>query len=382
MEKVVLETGESPTIIIQAIGGDLRISGRDGEQLEAQAPEKGKLKVDETKKGIQVSCRSGCLLFLPKGSKIEAGDIGGDGRLTDIQGEVLIRTVGGDLSLRRLGKTSLERVGGDAQIREIEGDLMIDHIGGDAVIRGIQGDTHLRMVGGDLMLGEVARSVEVMVGGDAVVELLAEPETNAKVQTGSDLSCRLPENPSAQVHIKAGGEVHMPRGLDADHTSQELEFTLGEGDSGIDLSAGGDLNLMYGRSIDDFDTGFVGGMLTEVDAKLAEMEAHFNAMGIGMDSFDADRIGERVRRSVRQAQRRAQRAIQKAEGVARKAQRKHQNLKFDMSGNWPDLRFADFTSSQPTVSDEERLAILRMVEDGKISVDDAEALLKVLEGES
>jgi len=382
MEKVVLETGESPTIIIQAIGGDLRISGRDGEQLEAQAPEKGKLKVDETKKGIQVSCRSGCLLFLPKGSKIEAGDIGGDGRLTDIQGEVLIRTVGGDLSLRRLGKTSLERVGGDAQIREIDGDLMIDHIGGDAVIRGIRGDTHLRMVGGDLLLGEAARSVEVMVGGDAVVELLAEPETNTKVQTGSDLSCRLPENPSAQVHIKAGGEVHMPRGLDVDRTSQELEFTLGEGDSDIDLSAGGDLNLKYGRSINDFETDFVGGMLTEVDAKLAEMEAHFNAMGIGMDSFDADRIGERVRRSVRQAHRRAQRATQKAEGVARKAQRKHQNFKFDMSGDWPDLRFADFTSSQPTVSDEERLAILRMVEDGKISVDDAEALLKVLEGES
>lgn len=382
MEKIVLETGESPTIIIQTIGGDLRISGRDGEQLEAQAPEKGELKVDETKKGIEISCRSGCLLFVPKGSKIEAGDVGGDGRLTDIQGEVLIRTVGGDLSLRRLGKTSLERVGGDAQVREIEGDLMIDHIGGDAVIRGITGDTHLRMVGGDLLLGESKRSVEVMVGGDAVVELLAEPQTKARVQTGSDLSCRLSESPSAQFHIKAGGEVHLPLGLDVDHTSQELEFTLGEGESDINLSAGGDLNLKFGSSKDGFETDFVGGMLTEVDAKLAEMEAHFNAMGIGMDSFDADRIGERVRRTVRQAQRRAQRAARKAEDVARKTQGKHQNFKFDMSGDWPDLRFADFTSPQPTVSDEERLAILRMVEDGKISVDDAEALLKVLEGES
>ena len=382
MEKVLLEVGETPTIVIQAIGGDLRISGRDGGQFEAQAPEKGKLKVEETKKGIEVACRSGCLLFLPKGSKIEAGDIGGDGRLTDIQGEVLIRTVGGDISLRRLGKTSLERVGGDAQIREVEGDLMIDHIGGDAVIRGIKGDTHLRMVGGDLLLGEAAKSVEVMVGGDAVVELLAGPDTKAQVQTGSDLSCRLPENPSAQVHVKVGGEAHMPRGLDSDRTSQDFDITLGEGEAVIDLSAGGDLNLKVGKSVEGFEPDFVRGMLTEVDAKLAEMEAHFNAQGIGMDSFNADRIGERVRRSVRQAQRRAQRATRITENVARKAHRKHPNFKFDMDSVWPDLRFADFAASQPDVSDEERLAILRMLEDGKISVEDAEALLKVLEGES
>jgi hypothetical protein len=382
MERILCEVGKNPTIILHAIGGDLRVSGRDGEQIEVLAPEKGELKVEETKNGTEITCRSGCLLFVPKSSKLEAGDIGGDGRLTDVQGDVLIQTIGGDVSLRRLGKTSLERVGGDAQIREIDGDLMIDHIGGDAVIRGIKGDMHLSMVGGDLLLGKAAKSVEVMVGGDAVVELLAEPDTKAKVQTGSDLSCRLPESPSAKFHIKAGGEVHMPLGLDVDRTSRNFDITLGEGEAEIDLSAGGDINLKYGKSIDGFDTDFVGGMLTEVDAKLAEMEAHFTAMGIGIDSFDADRIGERVRRSVRQAQRRAQRATRKAEDVARKARRKHKDFKFDMDGDWPDLRFADFTQSQPAASDEERLAILRMVEDGKISVDEAEGLLKALEGES
>jgi hypothetical protein len=259
---------------------------------------------------------------------------------------------------------------------------MIDHIGGDAVIRGIKGDAHLRMVGGDLLIGEVAGSVEVMIGGDAVVDLQAEPGTKARVQTGSDLSCRLPKGPSAKIHVQAGGDVHVPLGLEVDHASQEFEFTLGEGEADVDLSAGGDLNLKYGKSAEGFDSDFVGGMLTEVDAKLAEMEAHFNAMGMGMDSFDADRIGDRVRRSVRHAQRRAERAARRAEDVVRKAHRQHLNFKFDMDGEWPDLRFADFSASQPVVSDEERLMILRMVEEGKLSVDDAESLLKALEGEA
>ncbi|TFH35853.1 MAG: hypothetical protein E4G99_06340 [Anaerolineales bacterium] len=382
MQKVLLDVGETPTVVIQAIGGDLRISGREGAQLEAQAPEKGELKVEKTEEGVEISCRSGCLLFLPRGSKIDAGDIGGDGRITDTQGDVLIRTIGGDLSLRRMGKTSLERVGGDAQIREVEGDLMIDHIGGDAVIQGITGDTRLRRVGGDLLLGEVSGSIEVMIGGDAVVDLKAIPGTVAKVQAGSDLSCRLPKDPSARIQLQVGGEMHVPSGLVSDGEAQTLDVTLGGGEAEIELSAGGDLQLKYGKSTEGYDADFVGGMLSEVDVKLAEMEAHFNALGIGMDSFDADRIGERVRRSVRQAQHRAERATQKAEDVARKARGKHLNFKFDVDGEWPDLRFADFTESQPVVSDEERLTILHMVENGKLSVDDAEALLQALEGES
>jgi hypothetical protein len=382
MEKVLKDVGESPTIIIQAIGGDLRVSGREGAQVEALAPEKGELKVEDTKKGLEISCRSGCLLYVPKGSRIEAEDIGGDGRFTDVQGEVLIRTIGGDLSLRRLGKTSFERVGGDVQIREVEGALMIDHIGGDAVIRDIKSDVHLRLVGGDLLLGDVSGSLEASVGGDAVVDLRAEAGTRTMVQTGSDLSCRLPEDPSANIHIQAGGDLHLPVGIKADGPTQEFDFILGEGAAEIDLRAGGDLDLRYGTSDESFDTNFVGDILTEVDAKLAEMEARFNAMGAGMYSFEADRIGERVRRSVRQAQRRASRAARKAEERARKAHGKQLDFKFDIDREWPDLRFADFAQVQQEISDEERLTILRMVEDGKISVDEAEELLKALEGEA
>lgn len=382
MERVIRDVGTNPVITIQSIGGDLRISGREGDELEAQAPEKGELKVEESKKGVEIACRSGCLLFVPKGAQIEAGYIGGDGRMTDIDGEVLIRTVGGDLSLRRLGKTSIERVGGDAQIREIEGDLMIDHVGGDGVIRSVTGITHLRQVGGDLLLGEVSGSIEADVGGDAVVDLRAEANTSTKVHTGGDLSCRLPEEPSVKVQMQAGGDLHVPLGLDIDRSVQNVEITLGEGEAMVDLSAGGDLNLQYGRPIEGFDTDFVGDILTDLDAKLAEMEARFNAMGAGMGSFDADRIGERVRRAVRHAQRRAERATRKAEDMARRAHRKNVNFKFDFDTDLGDLRFADFSHPTPEVSDEERLSILRMVEDGKISVDEAEALLKALEGKS
>jgi hypothetical protein len=382
MERILRDVGKDPRIIIDSIGGDLRVSGREGEQLEALAPEKGELKVEQSKKGIEISCRSGCLLFVPKGAQLEAGDIGGDGRLTDVHGEVLIQTIGGDVSMRRLGKTSLARVGGDAQIREIAGALMIDNIGGDAVIRAIEKEVHLRMVGGDLLLGEVAGSVEVTVGGDAVVSLSTGANNRAVIQTGSDLACQLPEIPSAKLNVRAGGNVHVPADLEIDPATREFSVTLGEGVADITLRAGADLSLRYGKSIEGVDTEFVGDILTEVDAKLAEMEARFNAMSAGMYSFDAERIAERVRRSVRQAQRRAERAVQKAEDKVHKAQRQQFGFKFDPDSGWPDLRFADFNPADTEPSDEERLAILRMVESGKISVSEAEGLLQALEGKS
>ena len=387
MQRVQKEVGKEPSIVIRGIGGDLRVSGRDGDQIEVVAPEKGELSVEEVDQGVEISCRSGCLLFVPLQAQIDVDTIGGDGRITDVKGDVLIKTIGGDLSLRRLGKASLERVGGDAQAREIDDDLMIDHVGGDGIIRDVKGNVHLRMVGGDLVLGEVSGSVEVMVGGDTLLNLRAEPDTQTTAQTGGDLSCQLPDEPSAVMNLQAGGDVHLPSQVEGVSSHQEdqaqvYDFTLGEGGAQIFLQSGGDLSLQYGYSTETFDASFVGDILTEVDAKLAEMEARFNAMGAGMASFDADRIGERVRRSVRQAQRRAERAARKAEERARKSHRKHLKVKFDIDDEWPDLRFADFSQSEPDISDEERLSILRMVEGGKISVDEAEALLKALEGES
>ena len=87
---------------------------------------------------------------------------------------------------------------------------MVDHVGGDAVVRGIDADVCLRHVGGDLMLGGVAGSIEATAGGDAVVNLLAVPGSHTQVQTGSDLSCQLPEHPSVILKLMAGGELHHP----------------------------------------------------------------------------------------------------------------------------------------------------------------------------
>ena len=58
MEKVKMEVGEAPTVNIESIGGDLRLTGRNETHFEAQAPEKGSLSVEQEDNQISVNCRS------------------------------------------------------------------------------------------------------------------------------------------------------------------------------------------------------------------------------------------------------------------------------------------------------------------------------------
>lgn len=370
MEKVKMEVGEAPTVNIESIGGDLRLSGRNDTQFEAQAPEKGSLNVEQDDNQISVTCRSGCLIFLPVGARVEVEQVGGDARVTGLTNEVMMKTVGGDLSLRRVGRSTFELIGGDLYARKVDGDLTVDRIGGDAVAEKVEGDVRLPAVGGDLVLHKVTGLVETTVGGDASLTLSPSAETHSVVQAGGDLSCRLPEDVSASITVHAGGDIALPSDVEREDTDEGTTFRLGDAEATIELSAGGNLWLRVGKGEVDYAEDIVGSVMGELDGRLAEMEARFNAIGAGMYAFDAERIGARVRRSVARARRKAAKAQSRAE--KRVARRKRGRT----------ITFGTSEPQTPEVSEDERLAVLRMLEKGTVSVEEAEKLLRSLGGEA
>jgi hypothetical protein len=386
MEKITMEVGSSPKVRILNIGGDLRLSGREGSNFEAQAPGSGKLEVEQKDEWVEVGCRSGCLIFLPTGAQVEGGEVGGDMRATGVENEVMIQTVGGDLSLRRVGRATFEVIGGDLRARKLTGDLTSDRIGSDAVIEKVEGNIIVRSVGGDAIANMVEGDADISVGGDFVlnkfegllkasaggdarISFSGPPSEGSSVSVGGDLYCRLPDEISLILKVSAGGDLRLPSEAGMESFEEDsLLVRLGdaEGDEySIELSSGGDLWLQVGASGEGgFITEMMGDVLGELDAEMADMEARFNAYGAGLSGFDAERIGERVRKAVSRAQRNAARA----------------SLKLERLGIPPIPPIPPLGST--TVSEEERLKILKMVEAGKISVEEAETLLQALEGES
>jgi hypothetical protein len=80
---------------------------------------------------------------------------------------------------------------------------------------------------------------------------------------------------------------------------------------------------------------------------------------------------EKMQRKLEAARRRAERKARAAERAARDRRRRPESYKYSPPKSVP---------AQEPVSDEERLMILEMLEQGKISIDEAEQLLSALEG--
>ena len=94
----------------------------------------------------------------------------------------------------------------------------------------------------------------------------------------------------------------------------------------------------------------------------------------------ARREAEKARRQAEREAAKAQRLAEKARRKAERAQRRAQK-KMKWHFEWDTGRGSQRTAGRSQASsDEERLAVLKMLAEGKISAQEAETLLQVLEG--
>jgi hypothetical protein len=373
METLKIEVGEKVKVHITTIGGDLRLTGREGAQLEAHAPAEGKLSVIKKNEHVEVSCRSGCLVFLPSDALVQVDAIGGDLRTIGLNGDLTLGTVGGNCSLRRVGKVTIDRIGGDLDARKLSGDLSLTSAGGDGIVSKVEGSVKIVTLGGDIILQRVEGDVELGVGGDASVRLEPMKKGHTVVSAGGDLTCRLPEDASAKITVQAGGDLRLSGVQEVESKDNGREVRLGKGETEIDLQAGGDLWLRTGsETYSDIDLGLGESITAGIEASMADMEARFDALGRDFSKFDSDRIGERVRRAVSRSMRKAEKARKLAERRM-KHHRRDRQISFGIGGGY---------GGREQASEEERMSILRMLEQGKINIEEAESLLKALEGES
>ncbi len=370
MEKINLDVGENTSVQIESIGGDLRISGQKGSNLEAQAPEYGELNVVQDGDIISISARSAVLLNLPASTPVTIERIGGDARLTGLCEPVVIQSVGGDLGLRRIGQADIQWVGGDLTVRKMDGDLNVEQVGGDAVIEKVEGVVRCTAIGGDLFLQSVKGVVDASVGGDASVSVVPQSDVVSRVVTGGDLSCYIPEGVSANVRANVGGEMILVEPGEFEEAEDGVVFRLGDGQGDVELTSGADLWLSVGQYETRYADDWAADMRSSAKSSAAEMEARVGAIMEGAFAFDAERIGERVRKSVSKAREKAEKA------------RKRAILNSAFDGKNVRVSLGKYGAKPVVVSEEERMTILQMVEQGKINVEEAEKLLSALEGEA
>ena len=361
----MISAGSSPRVIVDKIGGDISVVGWEGSEILIKADD-DELSIEQNGDEIRLSCEDDVALRLPKASTLTFTLIEGDAAIRGINGDISIRTIKGDLSMREVGSVSIESIDSDFSLRGARGNLHIKNANSDASIRDVEGEVNIESVADDLALRGPRGNVKVNVGSDVVVYLDPRGDGDYLVTAGDDILLVMPSNANATVTMQ-GDEIQVDwPGVEQNTEATDRVVTLGNGAAQITLKAGSDVRLTNqvnaGESAEEFG----------------------NFAGL---NFDWSGFGERLSRQIEQT---TARAAKRAEEAARRAERHGERQARRWTGKVTFGQSWDFgpkgvpaspgaPKTEP-VSDEERLTILKMLQEKKITAEQAEQLLRALEG--
>jgi hypothetical protein len=235
--------------------------------------------------------------------------------------------------------------------------------------------------------------VKARVGSDAALYLRPQPGSQVNVQAGNDILLRLPAKAEVELDLQGCDDesirVDLP-GVEPVVMGLARTVVMGQGGAQIKLVAGSEV------------------IVTSRDEEW-ENVAEFDPLGReglfapgefpGVSSDLHERISRRVEAATRRAleasmkaqeqsdrvQRRVETAMRRAEEKMRSAERRstHMGIKVGRFGTPPERPNVPVMPSRPVaepVTDQERLTILKMLQEKKISLQEADKLLSALEG--
>ncbi|MEO6061457.1 MAG: hypothetical protein ABIQ99_05920 [Thermoflexales bacterium] len=410
MGSQTFNTDAKPTVVVNA-RNDVVVMGWDQPVVGVEFDDPG----DASQEGsvIKIRTRGDCRINMPRAGALLIERARDDARIEQITGSIQVRGVGSDLRLRDVGDTIIDAVGDSLDARGVTGSLVARSVGGGAYAQKVSGDVAINAVGssvelrdiggrfigdsvgGSVRLNDVELASSLSIGGSGEFRLNPAPGENYRVSAGGSINCQFADTANARISVTDG------RGA--------REVILGAGTASIALSAGGSVsirnkafearepspapdvnfNLVFDRLEDAFDNmGF------SFD-RFGEGLGHLGSLGERIADRArkaAERAGEKARRRADKETARAQRIFEReTERAARRGA--SWNWSWDSPSAPPGPPGAPIpprrpASSEPgevspaheAVSDEERMVILRMVEQKKITIEQAEQLLRALDG--
>lgn len=428
----VFETGKAPVIVIKEVHGDLAVQGWSEPRVSAR----GEYEANESDGALVLTARGDLKLMVPPDATLQIGSVHGDAAIRGVIGQTSFDQVRGDAVLVSLGQVKAGEVHGDLAAKNLDGSLALESVRGDAGIRGavdvaigaVHGDCVVRQARGSVSLNEVsgdfaAHQVEGSVtsgavhrdavlsgiGGAVAIEQvrgdirLVGPLANGEhtLNAHGDAVVRWPSNSPLTIQATSPRIVNKLDLEDCVTEEKTLTGRIGKGGPTLAISARGRLVLKEAEMIDEKWEGYGAGFAS------AEFGSDFGR-DMGRDlGRDMEALGEQIRQQVEeqmtrigrdletrfgpefsqrisdQVTRKAERAAEKAERTAERIRRKEERggrFAFTFGGAAGANSGAAQPAAKKVDSTAEQLKILKMVENGTISPDEASMLLEALDG--
>ena len=383
--KLALRSGKDCSLVVR---------GRDIEDVQVSGKGAKTLEWEERDDTYHLRIRRDAIVDVPRQSRVDLEDCRGHVDVSELPGGVTGGVIGGHVHLGNLGSVSLRDIGGHCSVARVEqdvstgsigghlnaeavgGNLSIPNVGGHARGRDIKGRMNLSNVGGHIEFQDVNGMGGLNAGGHARLKLSALRDSDYSVNAGGNIALQLPPGAGATVHMSssAGDSVQV----------------LGDGAANFQLNAGGMISLSANNP------------------RSPHVESDAAPDGPGPIENIAQQVRQHIERVIETATRRLtsvmddqgltsdQRAnlqeqfTEIQEEAVKAAQEAMETVQTRSRAVWeqevkPNLDFLTREAEpvqSPPVSPEaqakERMMILRMLEEGKISVEEANQLLQAL----
>ena len=399
---------------IRTVGGEVVIARVQGNLVLAEVgpvqlgPVDGNVAADDVAGTLAAGRVAGNLALSAVHGPVTLEGVSGNCRARDLA-DLVVERVRGNLVVRDGGTVTAGHVDGDLVVRALRGAVKVGQVSGSAQIADVDQEVICESVGGDLRVRGRVLSLTGRAGGSAKLRFGPDAPRRLLVTAGGDIRCRIPTATQAKVLLRGGDEVRvrdLPVNGEWDRT--QTEFVLGTGEGQIELTAGGSVRL----SGDDEPIG-PDELNVEIDAQLQQelsehagdlirqvseqVEAHVESLTRQLDerlarfgSGDevAAKVQQKIQAAVRLAEEKlAETARRMEQQAAREAVRQDRRYDRRTQGGPPPVPPVPPVPPPPAPprpkrnppTDEERMLILRMVEQGKLSVEQAEKLLAAME---
>ena len=417
-----LSTSLAPEVVITQVSGDLTLKGWDKPEITVVARQED-LTLEEQDDVVHLSCRGNCEVRTPQGASLQIQSVQGNAHLKLLDEPITVGVVEGSLTLRNVAATQVEVVHGNLSIRRVSGDFQASQVKGNAEIRKVQGNCCLEEVQGKLDGWDVEGEVRTHAQGNVYLRLNAMHGVDYQIHSEGNVQCYVPEDASLKLVLSSRGEMIKIRlGEEASTVHQaHYELTVNGGATSLMISSGGSIYLLsrkpewgeedeaafetdLGYDPEEFSRQIAQQVKAQIQAQMEMVTGQLNEemsriterIGeTGLSPEETNLIMEQVRRTSERETARAQdkmrRAQEKLERKLEAARRRHERRaeefdrrtrhgKHSWSFQWPTPPSQSQPSEKEAVSEEERLMILRMLEQKKITLEEADKLLAALEG--
>jgi DUF4097 and DUF4098 domain-containing protein YvlB len=420
MKKSSFQTSEKPKINLE-ISGNLSVKGWDESQVVVKYTSPDDFTVESQEDEIRITCESNCNLRIPYDSIVNAGKLDGDAVFKAVEGEISIDRVAGNLALRSVGQVNVGVANGNLTAKNVDGSLNLISCDGNVMVRDIKGDFLTQEdISGNLTLKEIDGNAKARANGNVTVNLDPSPVSTYEFQAEGNLTCRLPSDASVNVSITSGEKVKVkiPNVEVPSRITTPFDLVLGEGDASLTMSASGNVTLSsrppdwnmgafevgigdeYEHLADTLDEEISAQIDAQMEMMEEEMQIQFDNLSTSLDTTglspeEAERIAQRTRKATERANQRAQEKMRRAQekmhrkldAARRRAERRTRAAERAARDRRRRPESPTWSSSparavSEPVSEEERLMILQLLEQGKVTTEEAEQLLAALEGKS